>query len=61
VHRALGRHVAQARDGEVEHLDHALARQEQVRGVDVAVDDLLGVRRRGHVGGRDRIARGSNG
>ena len=47
--RAVARRVAQTGDAEVEHLHLTLARQEKVRGLDVAVDDAPGVRCGEHV------------
>ena len=41
--------LAHARDAEVEHLEPAVGHDEQVVGLDVAVDDPLCVRRREHV------------
>jgi len=44
--RSLGaRHVAHARDAEVEHFDRPVHGNEDVLGLDVTVDDPLGVRR----------------
>ena len=46
---AACRVVERPRDAEVEHLDAAVARDEEVRGLDVAVDDARRVRRGEHV------------
>ena len=56
---------AQARDAEVEHLRHAVLREEDVLGLDVAMNDAGGVRRgedvEQAVGDRERVLRAAGG
>ena len=47
--RTFCRSVTEARDAEVEHLQSPVAREEDVRGLDVAMDDRLRVRGGEHV------------